>query len=408
MSTLTPVAWVAAAFLSASLFSHTVALRLILLLVGAGLAAFAIARDRTNVRLLPQLWLPFLLWAGWAALSVFWSVEPERTMKELRNEVVYTGLALWICFIGAQAPNAARIFLPVVGAAAAAVVAVALRDFWLGWEHYLVGLHSGPGDHSSALLTLLPCVAMAGWYGWRARWPLQLRLPAWILGLWLLVSAYFTLNRTVWLGFAVEFGLLGALVAFRATGPAHRVWSFRGKMVAGSVALAVLAGTAMALVKVQADREAIGAKSLQGDHRLVLWPQIIEDIGERPLTGYGFGRGLLRAPLREEFGALDGQLWHAHNIFLEALVQLGFPGLALLLLWLGVLLGEGWRGARHASDAMAAYGIALIGVVGGMLVRNMTDTLLVRQNALLFWGVVGVLLAGLYSGTQPLSRSRTA
>jgi hypothetical protein len=28
-----------------------------------------------------------------------------------------------------------------------------------------------------------------------------------------------------------------------------------------------------------------------------------------------------------------------------------------------------------------------------MVVRNSTDTLLVRQNALLYWGVVGVLLA---------------
>jgi hypothetical protein len=27
-----------------------------------------------------------------------------------------------------------------------------------------------------------------------------------------------------------------------------------------------------------------------------------------------------------------------------------------------------------------------------MVVRNSTDTLLVRQNALLYWGVVGILL----------------
>jgi hypothetical protein len=37
--------------------------------------------------------------------------------------------------------------------------------------------------------------------------------------------------------------------------------------------------------------------------------------------------------------------------------------------------------------------MALLGVLAGMLVRNMTDSLLVRQNALLFWGVSGVLLA---------------
>ena len=42
---------------------------------------------------------------------------------------------------------------------------------------------------------------------------------------------------------------------------------------------------------------------------------------------------------------------------------------------------------------VAACGTALVAVVAGMLVRNMTDVLWVRQNSLLYWGVVGVLLA---------------
>jgi hypothetical protein len=41
----------------------------------------------------------------------------------------------------------------------------------------------------------------------------------------------------------------------------------------------------------------------------------------------------------------------------------------------------------------AACGIAVIGVVAGMLMRNMTDTLWVRHNALLYWAVLGVLFA---------------
>jgi hypothetical protein len=45
-----------------------------------------------------------------------------------------------------------------------------------------------------------------------------------------------------------------------------------------------------------------------------------------------------------------------------------------------------------ASDFRTACGIALIGVLAGMLVRNMTDTLFVRGNSLLFWGVTGTLL----------------
>ena len=409
VSVQTALAWVAAMFLATSLFAHTVALRLALLLVGAALACVTAWRNRTDTRLLPAIVLPFLLWAGWAWLSVVWSIEPERTLKELRNEVVYAGLALWVCFVAAQAANAARIIIPAVGAAAAAVMAIGLREFSFGWEQYLGGLHGGPGDHSSALLTLAPCIVMTGWYGWRAGWPRRRLLPAIALLMLGFVAAYFTMNRTVGVGFALEFLLLGGLLVLRKRTPAS--WSARTKLVSGLIAVAVIAGAAITLSAVQAKREALGGKSLARDTRLALWPEIVERISERPLTGYGFGRGLLRAPLQSEFRDLDAFLWHAHNIFLEQLVQLGAPGLLLFLVLIAALVREGWRAARDADDVRAACGLALIAVVAGMLVRNMTDTLFVRQNALLFWGVAGILLAWgapVYSGTQRRRDSRTA
>jgi O-antigen ligase len=404
----TALACVAAAFLSASLFTHTVTLRLALLLVGAALAAVAAWRNRADIRLLPSIWLPVLLWAAWAWLSVVWSIEPERTLKELRNETVYTGLALWVCFVGAQAANAARIVIPVVGAAAAAVMAVGLREFSISWEHYLDGLHGGPGDHSSALLTVMPCIAMTAWYGRRAGWSWRMLLPAAALLPFGFLAAYCTSNRTVWIGFTVQFLLICGLVILRTRTAS---WSTRTKLASAFVAVALIAGTAIVLSAVQAKREAVGGKSLATDTRLALWPEIVERIRVRPLTGYGFGRGLLREPLQTEFHDLDAMLWHAHNIFLEQLLQLGLPGLMLFLFLLAALLREGWRAAREASDFHAACGFALIAVVAGMLVRNMTDTLFVRQNALLFWGVAGTLLAWgapVYSGTQRRSHSRTA
>jgi len=409
MSVQAALASVAAMFLATSLFAHTVALRLAILLVGGALAGIAVWRHRSAVRVLPPIWLAFLLWAAWAWLSVVWSVEPERTLKELRNEIVYTGAALWVCFIAAQAANAARIIIPVVGAAAAAAMIIGLREFSIGWERYLVGLHGGPGDHSSALLTLAPGVVMTAWYGWRAGWRLRIQIPFWVLALLIVISAYCTLNRTVWIGLAMEVLLVGGLLIVRTPTPAS--WNPRAKLVGALVAFAMVAGAAIALSAVQAKREAVGGNSLAKDTRLALWPEIVERIGERPLTGYGFGRGLLRGPLQGEFRQLDAFLWHAHNIFLEELVQLGVPGLLLFLLLLAALLREGWRATRDASDLRAACGIALIAVVAGMLVRNMTDTLFVRQNALLFWGLAGVLLAcgrPVYSGTQRRSRSRTA
>ena len=384
----TLLAGVGALFLAATLFSHTVTLRLWLLAAGIVLAAITVSRRRDEIRALPPIWLPFALWALWAALSLTWSIEPERSQKEWRNEVFYSGAALWICYLGAQAPKAARLFLPVLAAAAAGACLVGLRDFSLGWERYLHGLHGGPGNHSSALLTLMPCVVMAGWYGRQAGWP-QWRLALCAaLALLFLAGAYATLNRTIWLGFGVQAALIGSFLLILG----RTAWSARARAWTGASALIIAAGTATVVLNIQAARESVGgSRAFTSDLRFALWPEILERISERPLTGYGFGRGLLRNPLQQELGATDN-LWHAHNLFLEALLQTGVPGILLLGCLLAAIALAGWRIATGSDAAAAACGIALLGVVAGMLVRNMTDTLLVRQNALLFWGVTGVLL----------------
>ena len=98
MNPLSAAAWVAALFLAANLFPHTVALRLTLLALGLALVVFELARAKlakrpSNVQALPPLLVPILLWTAWAALSILWSVEPDRSMKEYKNEVVYVFLA---------------------------------------------------------------------------------------------------------------------------------------------------------------------------------------------------------------------------------------------------------------------------------------------------------------------------
>ena len=382
----TACAWVSALFLASSVFAQNVALRLLLLAAAIVLAAVVVSRKKAHAW--PPMWLPFLLWGAWAALSVLWSIEPERTMKEWRNEVFYTGAALWVCYVGAQAQNAIRIYAAVLATAAGTACFIALYEFPRGWDAYAAGWHGGPGDHSSALLVLMPCVAMAGWYAARASWPRGTIGCIAALALLLFAAAYTTLNRTIWLGFAVEFLVLGGLLLGRTK------LTPRAVAAAGTLALAAVAGCGAVIMSIQTDRQALGvARGFDHDSRIALWPQVAERIAERPIAGYGFGRGMLREALQAEFKAFDPHLWHAHNLFLEALLQSGVIGLALLVLLLAAIVRIAWRRARHADDAVAACGIALLGVVAGMLVRNMTDFLLVRQNALLFWGVVGVLLA---------------
>jgi O-antigen ligase len=383
-------AWTAACCLAASMFAHTVALRLILLAATGVLVSLAAAQERPELRLLPPIWLPFALWALWAGLSVAWSADAIRSIKEYRSEIGYAALTLWSCFVAAQARGSPRVVLPVTALAAAAACGIALQTYSAGWERYMEGLHGGPGDHSSALLTLMPCALMAGWYGWRNGWPrARLWLVAALVALFL-AAAYTTLNRTVWLGFGLELALIIAALHWLRPRQAPPL-SAAARATAAALALVLVGSAVAAAYAVHMQREATASvRDLKKDPRLALWSEAVERIEERPLTGYGFGRGMLRMSLREELG--DLQLWHTHNLILDVAIQVGLPGLALLLALLAATLREAWRMGRSGEDLQIACGVALAAVVAGMLARNMTDMLWVRQNSLLYWGVVGTLL----------------
>jgi O-antigen ligase len=381
------VAWTTAAFLASTFFAHTVALRLLLLIAGAAVAISLIASAKPSFRRVPPIWPPFALWAAWVACSLFWSHEPGRSLKEFHNEIGYTALALWVCFIGAQARDAAKVILPVVVTAGALVATVGIYHFVDDFSRYPSGLHGGSGNLSSALLTLMPCVLLTGWFAVRTGWALRAQLLLWSAGAILAWAAYTTMNRTIWIGFAVQLLITGWLTTIHGRGSL----GLRTKIVAAALGFGIIVGGAGMVLQIQSQREASGAaRAFSKDPRLELWSETTRQIEKRPLTGYGFGRGIMRKSLRDEFD--DHMLWHAHNLVLDTLIQVGLPGLLLLLLLLGATVREGRRLAGSADKVAAACGIALIAVVAGMLVRNMTDILWLRQNSLLFWGITGVLL----------------
>ena len=378
--------WAAALFLASSLFAHDVALRLVLLAIATLLCAAVLVRERGAVRAVPPIWWAWLLWAGWAALSITWSLEPARSQKEWQNEIVYTALALCVCYIGGQAQHAARAFIAALATGGALACSSALWAFASGLPpESSAGWHGGPGDHTAALLTLMPCTLAVLWYARQAHWPRTARWAIAMLIVLFLAAAYATQNRTVWLGFALEVAVFAAVLALRRSG------NLRAQLSIALAGAVVVAATATVVLLVQAERETTGAYSMSADPRLSIWPKATQYIEHRPLTGYGFGRGLLRERLPAE--AHYEVAWHAHNLFLDLALQAGLTGLVLFVVLLAATLRQGLRFAADPSPATAACGVALIAVLAGMLTRNMTDVLFVRQNSLLFWGVTGVLLA---------------
>jgi O-antigen ligase len=381
-------AWPAALFLATVVFSHTVALRGSLLFIALCFAVAASAHGRRALLIAPPIWLPFAGWALWAGLSLAWSIERERSIDEFRNEICYSAAALWVCYVGAQARNAVPIFLGCLGAGAVLACGLAFYDFSQGLLLQRDGWHGGPGGLSSKVLVLMPCALLAGWYASATRSSWRLQSAVYLMVALLLLAAYTTLNRTVWLALAAEFALIMLMVA-RRPGMAGDV---RKRIVGVCLLFSVLAGGVAMSWHVHDERFGADAvQDLKSDPRLAMWPEALTKVAEEPLFGYGFGRGLLRAALREEVQMPVA--WHSHNLLVDMALQLGLPGLALFLLLLGSTLREGWRMASRADTGVAACGIALVAIVVGMVMRNLTDVLWVRHNALLYWGVVGMLLA---------------
>jgi O-antigen ligase len=132
------------------------------------------------------------------------------------------------------------------------------------------------------------------------------------------------------------------------------------------------------------------AETAVSDIRLRIWPRAVNHILDRPLTGAGFGRGALRQEFRDEFG--HGLYWHAHNVVLNHGVALGIWGIAIVLLAFGVVLGRFWGAWRSGDAVVAPYALAGAAMVVGMFLKNMTDDLFIRQSALLYWALAGMIL----------------
>jgi O-antigen ligase len=236
------------------------------------------------------------------------------------------------------------------------------------------------------LASLLPLV-------WLVKWPKP--SLAYALGFLalaaLVVAAWFSANRIVWLCFGLMFGLY-VVFSGRADRPliARVALLVVGAVVAGF--LFYLASTQRAAAFPEAGVN--GISIVQQDDRLTIWREALNTIKDRPFVGHGYALEEAKTALAERFTepGFRAVFRQAHNLILNYAIQIGIPGaLALILLFAG-LANAFWRrraGVR-GTVVIATCGLML---VAGFLLRNMTDDFFSRHAALLFGALVGLLLA---------------
>jgi O-antigen ligase len=111
-------------------------------------------------------------------------------------------------------------------------------------------------------------------------------------------------------------------------------------------------------------------------------------VAEHPLAGVGTG-GFADAYAAKVKGTEAPATTNPHNDYLIVGVQLGVPGMLLML----VLYGTAWRSARHLLSRVErdlARGVVLTMAIGGLF----NSVLLDHTEGLLFAWAIGVLFAG--------------
>ena len=370
-------------------FPGTVALRLAALACGLLVCAWSWYADG-----LPRVpaKAALALWAGCALLSLGWAVDPAYSLGEIKNEVFYALAAFLGLFTLTRTREDAAVLLNALMLAALVLAALAF------WEHFSSGSDiwnergpaGGSGSYATYLLALFPVLL---WAGGALRYRYARALLA-ALALAQLYVAVLAGQRAFWLVFGPQ--ALVALYLLRARGFIAIAPARLRALGAAALVLCALAIAAATLTR--------GTVGLAHDPRVTGWPAIAARILEHPLVGKGFGRQTMKMAYPDLVSREFPLFWHPHNLFLEYGIAMGIPGMLALIYLFYALLRRFWQMSRADEHVSAMAGICGVLLVVGVIARNLTNDFFLRDQALLFWALAGMLL-GYAAHSEDAARS---
>ena len=155
-----------------------------------------------------------------------------------------------------------------------------------------------------------------------------------------------------------------AVLVIRFTGSAGKLFAaLIGAGVLAAAGLAVAASSGSTLLGATVERFGNDEEA-----RLVIWPRVLELLGDVMPLGTGIGSFTEVYRFTEPLGMVGRKYVNsAHNEFLEIALEAGIPGLAILFAGIAVIFWAGWRalkgGLGAAGDGRrlkAAAGVAII------------------------------------------------
>ena len=240
------------------------------------------------------------------------------------------------------------------------------------------------------IVTLAPLLAVllfpsAAWRS-RANMLLALAIPC------LLVSAWLSGNRTVWVCFA---GMLLVAMIFATQG--RVVTRTHWARIAGAIGLlAVLVALLVAAMQFRAQTQAPAGTGpltfLLHDNRAPILRVAVEIISQHPWLGVGYANPDLEAAFAVRFEApwLKNYVQHAHNVVLDHMLQMGVTGAIVIIVLFAALAWTFITQIPRGGLARLA-GLCGVALVAGVFLRNMTDDFFSRHSVQFFGAAVGML-----------------
>lgn len=367
---------------------HTVTLRLITLACLVVASVILVRRDG-----MPPLPLksPLLLWAGLALLSVSWAVRPAYSLGEINNEIVYTLLAFFVFY--SQTREAAQwktwntCFFIIAAVTSLTALGLWYRGDAVNPARYI---YSGVGSYTTFAVTVFPLLLLAlinSRVNWYARSLLWLIVPLVIAG------AFATDNRAFWPAFSASMLVFFGLLTWRANTTHRRIQLL--------IAMLVLCAVSLVAFDYVVHRKL----ALVADVRFDLWSFVWDRFLEHPWTGQGFGLRSFGYAYPEVLD-VNSIYWHPHNLILLYATQMGIFGVAVLVVLFAAIVRELWGLYRDPNKKVMRLGAAGLAMITAVLLKNMTDVFFYRENSLLFWSLLGMILGyAAYARRTSLNRT---
>jgi len=383
----------AAAFLLVAPFPSSAGWRVFFLLTGLAALSWQAWRGEEPLGLarIPRFFaVAACAWIALCIASLAWSVDAGYTLAELRREILYGVFAFLLFFLGTRTPRLLHLWIAVLFAGAFLLGVGEWLRFLMPGVKWARDVSMGPGPFSTHVLLLAPLLALVVW-----RAPVGMgRSIAFtlILGTALVVAGIAGDSRILWIALLVS--AVTAFAAFHVCTPARHATRPAARR-ALLIALAVLPVLMVAATEYKLRYYPQAASTIESfslDERPLIWKVASGFAQRRAWLGYGYGREIIGAQMREEL-TRAGQpkpYNHGHNVFLDAALQMGALGLVAFTVLLAGLAAAFVRARRHEDAApLSIVGLAML---AGYLTKCLTDDFFFRPNSLVFWAIGGMLL----------------